>query len=461
MKCTVQQIGLLLLVALPAASQVVLTLPVALRRAGRTSLQADLARLDQAGAQEESAQVKSLFLPEVLFQGGHLNLDHEPALRIGPLAVGPIQAGPLTIGPLDLGTLTAPMADTASWRYKLSVQYLVYDFGKRERALAASRSKEGATGLKGSADVRKAQAEVAVRYVALLDVKSRKAVVAQRRKALEDHHRIALDLFNQGIVARNDLLRTEVVLRDLGDSLRALENAEAKAREALNVAMGLAPETPQAFPQELPPPPSLPWNEAACRVKAAEANEGVKALKAKVRALEEQLTLRKRDGTPNLVAEAAHSYAQNSYMVHPHENSLYVGLSWKIFDGARASKVRQSSLEADRGRREVLEGERQAASAAAASHREFLAALREADTAGENVKAAEENLRIVEDQYKEGLARTTDVLDAESVLAESRFSLTEKRYRAYTRQAALLAALGEDLPAFYETASATGLQREK
>ena len=74
------------------------------------------------------------------------------------------------------------------------------------------------------------------------------------------------------------------------------------------------------------------------------------------------------------------------------------------------------------------------------------------ETAAENVKASEENLRIVEDQYKEGLSRTTDVLDAESVLAESRFSLAERRYRAYTKQAALLAALGEDLPAFYEHA---------
>jgi outer membrane protein TolC len=72
------------------------------------------------------------------------------------------------------------------------------------------------------------------------------------------------------------------------------------------------------------------------------------------------------------------------------------------------------------------------------------------DTARTNVNASEENLRIIQDQYKEGLARTTDVLDAVTVLAESRWQVVQMHYRAYARQAALLASMGEDLPAFYE-----------
>jgi hypothetical protein len=42
------------------------------------------------------------------------------------------------------------------------------------------------------------------------------------------------------------------------------------------------------------------------------------------------------------------------------------------------------------------------------------------------------------------------VLDAESVLAESRFSLASRRSRLLAQQAVLLAALGEDLPGFFE-----------
>jgi len=129
-----------------------------------------------------------------------------------------------------------------------------------------------------------------------------------------------------------------------------------------------------------------------------------------------------------------------------------LGLSWKVFDGGlRSAKVRQSDSETERARRELLEAQRLAESGVAAALRAFRQSLREMESSAENVKAAQENLRIVGDQYREGLLRTTDVLDAEAVLAESRTALAERRYRAYSQQAALLAALGEDLPAFYES----------
>jgi len=438
-----------------------LTLSEALRRAEKGSFKAVTASLERTKAQEESSQVKSLYLPDVNFQGGHLNLDQQPGLRFGPVPVGPLNLGGITVGPINLGPLITPTADQSSWRYKLSVDYLVYDFGKRERALSATRSKEEAISLKGGEEVKQAQAEVAARYVALLNTKAQRIVLTQRRKTLEDHLKTVQDLYQHGVVARNDVLRTEVALRSVGDAERALDSAEAGAREALNVALGQEPAAPLEVPEGLPSPPVLPWDETACRTRAAQSNEGVKALKAKVKALQDQVAFRRNDYTPNVVAEAFHSYEQNSYSAHPHENALYVGLSWKIFDGARSSKVRQASAELEQGRREVLEAERQAGNAAASAFRDVQVALQEVQTSEANVASAEENLRIVEDQYKEGLAKSTDTLDAESVLAESRFNFTARRYRAYSRQAALLAILGEDLPAFYAQISAASVTNAK
>jgi outer membrane protein TolC len=85
--------------------------------------------------------------------------------------------------------------------------------------------------------------------------------------------------------------------------------------------------------------------------------------------------------------------------------------------------------------------------------RDFTQALREAGTARTNVEAAEENLRIEEDQYKAGLSRTIDVLDAEAVLAESRFSLVNQHYTAYLKEGLLAAAAGLDLPAVFAGAA--------
>jgi outer membrane protein TolC len=439
--------GAVLLLAAGGLQAGSLSLSAAMRQAASTSFTADAARLQQASAREATAQVKSLYLPELQFTGGHLNLDNQPQLI----------SAPIVFNGMNLGSLVNPLGDTSSWRYKVSVQYLLYDFGKREKALAASRSQEEAVDRRDAGDVRRVQAEVAARYVALLHLKAQRGVLAQRRKALEDHLKTVQDLFRQGVVARNDLLRTEVALRSLGDAERALDSSETGARETLNVAMGLEPGAPLEVPAGLGAPPALAWSEAACRERTAAANEGLQALRAKVRALEDQTAFRRRDGMPNLVTEAFHSYEQNSYVPRPNETGLYLGVSWKVFDGARASRVRQSLSELDLGRREVQEAERQVGNAAAAAYRDFQVALLELKTSEANVVSAEENLRIVENQYKEGLAPSGDALDAEALLADSRFGLAARRYRAYTQQAALLAVMGEDLPAFYENATAQEL----
>ena len=114
----------------------------------------------------------------------------------------------------------------------------------------------------------------------------------------------------------------------------------------------------------------------------------------------------------------------------------------------------------EKAQRELTESKREVEMAVGQQLRDFKESLKETETARANVDSAAENLRIIEDQYKEGLARTIDVLDAESVLAESRFSEAQTYYQAYVKQAALLAAMGEDLASFYGGLEASASAKE-
>jgi outer membrane protein TolC len=445
----------LLLLAPAALAAEPLTLAGALRQAAATSLAADAARLSSEAAQADTAQVEALYRPVLDFAGGFRLLSHEPALITDPIEIGPLEIGPFTTPPLTLPGQVMPIENRDSWRYQAALQYLAWDFGRRSRALDASRARERAVALAGGAEVRGLQAEVAARYLALLDIAAQERVVAERRRALESHLEDVRNLYEHGVVARNDLLRTEVALRAVEDADGALDQARESALEALNVALGLAVDTPQELPGELEGPPDLPWDEAACRDRAAAANEGVRALRARVEALESRLAMLRKENLPNVVAELRHTYVQNSYLLHEHDDSASVGLAWKLSDGGvRAARVRQAESELERARRDLADAVARAESAAAAALRDYRQGLRETATARANVAAAEENLRIVGDQYREGLIRSTEVLDAEAVLAESRSALASRRYRAFARQAALLALLGEDLPAFYDRTAA-------
>ncbi len=412
------------------AQEPAFTLSEALRLAARNSVQADTADLNASAAREESRQIKSLYYPQVTLDGGHVNLDNDPFFKFGPTVF--------------------PAGEQVYWKYKIAAREVLWDGGRRSAALSTSRTREQAVELKGVADVRRAQQAVAERYVGVLSLSDQRRVVDLRKKALEDHLRIVQDLFDQGMVARNDLLRTEVALRSVDDQASSIDAEEATAREALNQALGADPATARVFPKGLPPPPPLPWDEAAVRRLSVENNDAVKAMEARCKAAEESVALRRKEYMPTVIAELGHSYEQNRYMLYPHVTSLFVGLSLDVFDGGvRSSRVRQAQREAEVAARELSDLKAQAEVAGMRALRDFNEALKESRTALANVEASKENLRIVEDQYKEGLARTTDVLDAETVLAESRFSLARAHYQAYARQAALLAVLGQDLPSFY------------
>lgn len=424
-------VGAFVLIALPAPrAQEVLTLEKALGLSAQRSMAADVGRLDTLTARLKTDQVEANWYPSFDLQAAHVNLDNAPFFVAD--------------------SVVFPSGEKVFWEYKLSAREVLWDGGRRSWAMKASRSREAAVSLAGGDAVRRTQAEVVGRYVALLTLKEQQEVAAMRKRALEDHLRVVQDLFQQGVVARNDLLRTEVTLRSVEDQASSLESSWTTALEALNKAIGLDPRTPCALPGKLPPQPPLPWDDETCRSRALENNEGLRALAAKVKGLEETVTLAQRDFYPTLIAEASASYTQNRYLLYPYVNSLFVGVAFNFYDGgAKSAKVRQARADVDRARRELLEARRGVEVAAGQQLRDFQEALRETGTARANVGASLENLRIIEDQYKEGLARTIDVLDAESVLAESRFAEAQTYYQAYAKQAALLAAMGEDLERFY------------
>lgn len=71
--------------AFPAAAQEFLSLDRALDLASRNSFAAEASALDSSAAREETAAARALYFPEVVVEGGHVNLDNDPAFRFGPV----------------------------------------------------------------------------------------------------------------------------------------------------------------------------------------------------------------------------------------------------------------------------------------------------------------------------------------------------------------------------------------
>jgi outer membrane protein TolC len=188
---------------------------------------------------------------------------------------------------------------------------------------------------------------------------------------------------------------------------------------------------------------------------AVETNTRLKAAEARHAAGLSELALARRAWFPAIFVGAEHAYVQNKYLVHETMNMLTAGMSWNLFDGgARKADIHRAEAAAAAMDRDRLEVGRAVRVAVDDAWRRWEQAHRELATARADVEATGENLRIVEDQYREGVARSNDVLDAETMLARARYDVVRRHYQTYRAQADLLTAAGRDLSAFYEAAPA-------
>jgi outer membrane protein len=424
----------------PPASRAVLTLSDALQAAAAGSQASVVAGLDLSAAQEGTTRAKSAYWPSLSVSGNWQARDREVVAIFG--------------------TFEVPTTQKNFFTAEADLTELLWDGGRRAAALEISRGSEAATSLKGKADVQTVQLEALGTYLKVLVLKAQRQVVDQRIASLEEHLRIARDLYDQGIVARNDLLGTEVRLRTVKDQTGQIDNEIAVAMQTLRRLMGRSPDETLTLPGALPSPPPLPYDRDGLKQCAASGNPQLEALRASLRVDRSTATARKGESWPSLFAQLSHTYQQNEFLGYPNANIFFVGVSWLVWEnGSRRAAVRQAEIAARKTESQIAELARALDIRVDEAWREFTQALREAATARTNVEAAQENLRIEEDQYTAGLARTIDVLDAEAVLAESRFSLVNEHYTAYLKEGLLAAAAGLDLPTVFAGAAPAGGER--
>ncbi len=413
-----------------AAGGGTVTLSQALKAVVSSSHAAKVAKLDAAEARSRTRAVRSRELPSVGLTGGFVDRDSELVAVFGPF--------------------TAPLGGDTYWQYQVTATYLLWDGGVRRSSIEASRAGERVAERAGAAAVTRTEIEGLDAFLRAVGARARGQAVAKRIDAVKAHLAEVKDLFSQGMVARNDLLETQVRLRQVEDESSAAGDDESVATRTLARLMGRDPSRHLQLPGSLGLPPPLRWTKKQLLEAAIKESPEIRVVEARLEAAEKRAEVSRRDGMPQVLTEFSHTYEENPYLLYPNANVLFLGVRWNVFDGgARAAKRRMAGLETAKARQDMIEAKRRVRNQLDAAYRAYRRALREARTAAQNVASAEENLRIEEDQYKVGMVRTTDVLDAEALLAASRFELIARHESAYARQGRLLLLAGRDLAAFY------------
>lgn len=399
-----------------------LSLDECLRRAAAGNYALAVTASDTRIAAENTAQARSGFLPRLDFQGGYT-----------------VQAAPQAV---SIQGREVETQDAAYGFFGVTATQTIYDFGRTASRTRKASLLQEAVARTYDAREKEVFLQVVEAYYGILE--ARKVLGAADEEIVQrtDHLRVARNLYEQGVVTRNDLLQAEVKLADSRQRRLAAANLMENRWLFLNYLTG-QPLTFRADLEEKDTHPPLPSPETA-EEKALANRPELASLAKSVEAGEAEVAESRAGYYPELFARGSIDYAENSKV---REQAIYaatVGLKVNLFDGFATTSRHRQALENLGKQRDSLRLAREQI------RLELATSLNDARVAAERIKTmetairqGEENLRINRDRYQAQVGTATDVIDAQTLLTQIRTDYFRAVFDYQVAAARVRKAMGE------------------
>lgn len=260
---------------------------------------------------------------------------------------------------------------------------------------------------------------------------------------LEEHLKNVKAQYDVGVVAKVDVLRSEVELADAQQTLIQAENAYHIAEATLNKIVGLPMDTTLKLQDSMQYTP-YDNDMKYCLDYAAEHRPDLEQARQNVEAAKGALKVARSGYMPQVSASASQNWNDTNWPGDENGNwSVGVGVSMNIFDtGVTLSKIH--GAEADLAKAE--ESYRDAVDSIMLEVRSTYLNLREAEkrikTTEVAVAKAEEDYHIAQVRYMAGVGTNTDVLDAQVALTDAQNNYVQSLYDYNTSKTSLETAIG-------------------
>ena len=267
-------------------------------------------------------------------------------------------------------------------------------------------------------------------------------VVDESEAQIQAHLSDVKNMFDQGLMTRNEVLRAEVQLSNVRLARIDAGNAVEMAGVVLNSLLGLPLDTEVALATEISDPagredPLAQSSEPAADPEslAAEAQDvrpDVKAMELRIKASEAGVKAAKAGWYPQVFLSGNYYDMRPNSRLLPARDKFYstwdvsLNISMDLWNwGTTARQTQQARAQLA----QTADALGQMKDAVAIEVRQCwlnLRKSREKIAVGRaSVAQAEENLRVTTERFKEGVALNADVLDAEVALLQARTNLTQ------------------------------------
>ena len=337
---------------------------------------------------------------------------------------------------------------TKSYTTTLSVNQILYDFGKTGNALDAARWGTLSSQRDMDRTIQDVVLNVKQAYYALLAAKKLVLVAQKTIEQTESHLKQAMAFYRAGTKPRYDVTRAEVEVNNAKLGMINAKNGVRIRTITLNNAIGIEPGKETEIDDTLPPASAVPTLEMAQEETLRNRPEILKA-EADIEAAKYRVQAEAANYYPTVSANGAYNWSTGTAEMGPFKGDLLnswnagVMLTVPLFQGGltrgKVSEARANMLamEAQRDaiRQSILLEVNQ-------SYADMESAKIRIEVMESSLQKARENLEIAQGRYEAGFGPYIEVTDAQLSAVNAETDYIQAKYDYYLAAARLLKAMG-------------------
>lgn len=410
----------------------VLTLPQGLRLAAENNRLIKVTQQQERISEADALVVKSALLPNVSAEFNQTFLARQPGAIFGPLS--------------------GPTSQKDFYSYSLRIQQLLFDFEGASSRYKASKAILDTKRL-DTVRVRNLVAlDCAVAYFDLLESEKMITVAESEVKSVESHLRDAQNLYENGVITKNDLLQAQVRLSDAQQRLLNAKNLRAINASRLNTVLSrpLNTEVQVMDIEETPSEYISPEREQAWEIAVRQRPE-IRILDETMKSLDLEKIAIKSGYYPSFFAGASYDYAENRYVINQGNATFVVGMKLNLFSGG---STKAEVLRTEHQKIQLLEQQARLEDEIRLEVERYILDLNNSrertKVTKDAIGQAEENLRINRVRYEDGVGTATEVLDAVTLLTVAETNYYRALYDLRRAESGALYSMGKDLLEVYK-----------
>jgi outer membrane protein len=338
-------------------------------------------------------------------------------------------------------------------RPEVTLQYLIFDFGKREGTVDSAKQEKLAAG----ADIIQVNQALAFRvasaYYQLVTAQERLQATRETLRTAQTTQDAAENRLDNGLATLPDILQARAETAQTAFDEESADGDEKIARVTLTEAVGADPSPDIVIDSQrsAPLPERLTMSIEALIDRAMKDRPELIAQTLRIRSAEAHIRAAKAEYKPQIVLSG--SGAQTS--VWPSADygvlgsaseptwSVALGIHWRIFDGgARKNELLIAESKRREARDELTAIHDQTTREVWTAYIAFRTALRKHDAAVALLESANASYSASLEAYKYGVKNLVDVVTTEQQLAQARLSSVSARSELFLEAVNLEFATG-------------------